>query len=33
MEELYGDQTADATAKEQLREHMKTLGVDWDGEI
>ena len=33
MEELYAAQGADSTAKQQLREHMKSLGVDWDGEV
>ena len=33
MEELYASQGADSTAKDQLREHMKSLGVDWDGEV
>jgi hypothetical protein len=34
MEELYakgGD--AESTAKDQLREHLKALGVNWDGEV
>lgn len=34
MEELYakgGD--VESSAKDQLREHLKTQGINWDGEI
>jgi hypothetical protein len=33
MDELYADQGAESTAKDQLREHMASLGVEWDGEV
>jgi len=34
MEELYAaGGGAESTAKDQLREHMKSLGVEWDGEV
>ena len=34
MAELYaGGGGAESTAKEQLREHMQKLGVEWDGEV
>jgi len=33
MDDLYAKQSSDDTAKQQLREHMKSLGVEWDGEV
>lgn len=34
MGELYNAKgNAEATAKDQLREHLAAQGIDWDGEI
>lgn len=33
MEELYAEQGAEDTAKDMLRERMKSLGIEWDGEL
>ena len=33
MKELYEAQGASGMAREQLREHMASLGVEWDGEV
>lgn len=34
MDELYNAKgNAEATAKDQLREHLASQGIQWDGEI
>lgn len=33
MEELYARDSAENTAKQQLREHMEAAGIQWDEEI
>jgi len=33
MDELYAKQSADDTARQMLREHMKAAGIEWDGEV
>ena len=34
MDELYNAAgNAESTAKEQLREHLASQGIEWDGEV
>ena len=33
MEELYEKQSSGDAAKEMLRQHLESQGVEWDGEI
>lgn len=33
MDELYAKESADESAKEMLRKHMKDAGIEWDEEF